>query len=335
SAHARVEAARRQAIVLNHSATHLLHAALRQVLGEHVHQAGSLVTPDRLRFDFTHHGPVKPEQLREIEAWVNRAVWASIPVAYEEKGYQDAVAEGAMALFGEKYGDTVRVVSIPGLSMELCGGTHVSNTAQIGLLTIVSESGVAAGVRRIEALTGRRAYEHLRGRERLLVEAAEMLKSPADQLPRRVQALMDERRTLERRLDEVMRGGGGDQVRAMIDEASDVDGVSVVARFVPAADAKMLQSLGDALREQMTGGVAVLGSSSDERGTLLAVVSDDVRETRGLRADVIVREVAALVGGRGGGKPHMAQGGVPDAARVPEALDGAVEVVRRLVGSGA
>jgi alanyl-tRNA synthetase len=318
----------------NHTATHLLHAALRRVLGEHVHQAGSLVSPDRLRFDFTHHGPVRPEQLAEIERWVNDAVWASAPVSYEEKGYQEAVASGAMALFGEKYGDLVRVVAIPGLSMELCGGTHVSNTAQIGLFTIVAESGVAAGVRRIEALTGRRAYEHLRARDRMLGETAELLRAPTEQVPRRVQALLEERRTLERRLEESMRGGG-DQVRTMIAGAQEVDGVRVVARFGPAADAKLLQALGDALREQMPGGVAVLGTSGDDKGTLLAVVADDLREGRGLRADVLVRELATVVGGRGGGKPHMAQAGVPDAARVPEALDAAPEVVRRLLGASA
>ncbi|HEU4629037.1 MAG TPA: alanine--tRNA ligase [Gemmatimonadaceae bacterium] len=319
----------------NHTATHLLHAALREVLGEHVHQAGSLVAPDRLRFDFTHHGPVKPEQLAEIEAWVNRAIWAAVPLRCEERSYQEAVAAGAMALFGEKYGERVRVVNIPGLSMELCGGTHVGNTAQIALFRILAESGVAAGVRRIEAATARRAYEYGREREALLGEIAEALRAPVEQLPRRVQALVDERRTLERRLEEALRGGGGgDQVRTMIADAAQVNGTRVVTRFVPAADARLLQTLGDALREQLESGVAVLGTAGEERGTLLAVVTDDLRD-RGLRADTVVREVAATVGGRGGGKPHMAQAGVPDPAQVPVALERAVEIVRRLLPDAA
>jgi len=329
---ARVPTERRRETERNHTATHLLHAALRRVLGEHVHQAGSLVAPDRLRFDFTHHGPVRAEQLAEIEEWVNRAIWAAAPVIYEEKRYQDAVAAGAMALFGEKYGDVVRVVSIPEFSMELCGGTHVSNTSQIGLFRIVSEGGVAAGVRRIEAATGRRAWELGRDRERLLAETSEVLRVPADQLPRRVRALLDERRTLERRLEEALRGGGGDQVRAMIADATVVDGVRVVVRYVAAADARQLQTIGDALREQLGSGIAVLGTADAERGTLLAVVTDDVRD-RGVRADVLVREIALSVGGRGGGKPHMAQAGVPDPTRVPAALDEALLVARRLLGA--
>jgi alanyl-tRNA synthetase len=319
----------------NHTATHLLHAALREVLGEHVHQAGSLVAPDRLRFDFTHHGPLKPEQLDRIEAWVNRAIWAGVPLRCEERSYQEAVAAGAMALFGEKYGDRVRVVNIPGLSMELCGGTHVSNTADIALFKIINEGGVAAGVRRIEAATAHRAYEYLRDREAVLQEVAEAMRTPVEQLPRRVHALLDERRTLERRLDEALRGGGGgDQVRSMIADAARANGAAIVARFVPAADARMLQTLGDALREQMESGVAVLGTADDSRGTLLAVVTDDLRD-RGVRADAIVREIAATVGGRGGGKPHMAQAGVPDPSQVSVALDRAVEIVRRLLPGAA
>ena len=329
---ARVPSDRRRDTERNHTATHLLHAALREVLGEHVHQAGSLVAPDRLRFDFTHHGPVRPEQLSDIEARVNRGIWASVSLRLEEKPYDDAVASGAMALFGEKYGDVVRVVSIPGVSMELCGGTHVSNTAQIGLFRIVSESGVAAGVRRIEALTGPRAYEFLRDRDRVLGELGELLKSPPDQLPTRVQGLLDERRALEKRLDEVLRSGGSDQMRTLIDSASTMHGVSVVTHDVPAGDAKMLQALGDALREHLGSGIAVLGSSVGERGTLLVVITDDLRD-RGLRADAVVREVAALVGGRGGGKAHMAQAGVPNPADVGAALAQAPAVVKRLLGA--
>src|SRR6185312_11188312 len=183
---ARVPSDRRRDTERNHTATHLLHAALRQVLGEAVHQAGSLVAPERLRFDFTHHGPVKRERLEEIEAIVNREIWRATPVTTDEMAYQDARAAGAMALFNEKYGDVVRVVQIPGFSMELCGGTHVRNTAQIGFFKIVSETGVAAGVRRIEAVTGPGAYEFVRGQERALHRVAESLRVPTDQVERRV-----------------------------------------------------------------------------------------------------------------------------------------------------
>ncbi len=329
---ARVPTDQRRDTERNHTATHLLHAALREVLGDHVHQAGSLVSPERLRFDFTHHGPLKPEQLAAVEKWVNEGIWQDAPVSLEERSYKEALSMGAMALFGEKYGDVVRVVSIPGLSAELCGGTHVRHTGQIGLFKIVVESGVAAGVRRIEGLTGRRAFEYLRDRNQIVIELADTLKTPVDQVLRRVHALLDDRRTLEKKLDEALRsGGGGDQVRRMIDEAQEVDGVRIIARYVASADAKMLQTLGDALREQMQSGVAVLGSTGDDRGTLLAVVSDDMRD-RGLRADVVVRAVAETVGGRGGGKPHMAQAGVPDGAQVPAALEHVPAIVERLLG---
>src|SRR5690242_1306216 len=218
---ARVPSERRRDTERNHTATHLLHAALRQVLGEAVHQAGSLVAPERLRFDFTHHGPVKRERLEEIEAIVNREIWHAIPVTTDEMAYQEARAAGAMALFNEKYGDVVRVVQIPGFSMELCGGTHVRNTAQIGFFKIVSETGVAAGVRRIEAMTGPGAYEFVRGEERQLQRAAETLRVPPDQLERRVAQLLEERRGLERRLEEAMRGGG-DQLQSLLEKSVSV-----------------------------------------------------------------------------------------------------------------
>ncbi|MEY4958541.1 MAG: alanyl-tRNA synthetase, partial [Gemmatimonadota bacterium] len=210
-AHAVVLRERRHDTERNHTATHLLHAALRHVLGEHVHQAGSLVSPDRLRFDFTHHGPLTHDQLVTIEAQVNAGVWTAAPVTTRESAYADAVAQGAMALFGEKYGDVVRVVEISSLSVELCGGTHVRNTAEIGLIRIVSEGGVAAGVRRIEAVTGPRAFQFLADRERALVQVATRLKVPMagtatniEQIEKKLDALIDERKQLEKRLDEAM-----------------------------------------------------------------------------------------------------------------------------------
>ncbi|HEU4880030.1 MAG TPA: alanine--tRNA ligase, partial [Gemmatimonadaceae bacterium] len=313
----------------NHTATHLLHAALRSVLGEHVHQAGSLVAPDRLRFDFTHHGPLTDAQIEVIEDIVNRGVLAAIPLDIREKAYAEAVASGAMALFGEKYGDVVRVVSIPGVSAELCGGTHVRNTAEITLFQIVSETGVAAGVRRIEAVTGPRAYDLVTQRRKTIGEVAEMLRASPNAVIKRLQSVLEERRTLEKKLEEAVRSGGSSGLQQLIDRAVQVDGVTVVAASVAAMDMKSLQSMGDALREKIGSGVAVLSASFDDgRNSLLGIVTDDLRE-KGLRADTIIRDVAAIAGGRGGGKPHMAQAGIPDAAKLPEALAAVAGVVQQ------
>ncbi len=340
-AHAVVPRERRHDTERNHTATHLLHAALRDVLGEHVHQAGSLVSPDRLRFDFTHHGPLTHDQLVAIESQVNAGIWTAAPVNTRESAYADAVAHGAMALFGEKYGDVVRVVEIPDLSVELCGGTHVRNTAEIGLMRIVSEGGVAAGVRRIEAVTGPRAFQFLAERERALVQVASRLKVPMagtatniDQIEKKIDALIDERKQLEKRLDEAMRGGaGGGVAQQLASQAAEVQGVRFIATRVEVADVKALQSLGDSLREALGSGVAVLGAVlSDGKGALLAVSTDDARD-RGLRADIVVREVAATVGGRGGGKPHMAQAGV-DADKLDAAITASVEIFARLASAG-
>lgn len=341
-AHAAVPRDRRRDTERNHTATHLLHAALRKVLGDHVHQAGSLVAPDRLRFDFTHHGPLTAEQLAAIEADANAGVWASVPVTIQEESYNDAVARGAMALFGEKYGDVVRVVEIPSLSVELCGGTHVRNTAEIGLIRIVSESGVAAGVRRIEAITGPRAFQFLADRERALLQVASRLKVPMsgltsglEQIEKKLDGLMDERKQLEKRLDEAMRGGasGGGLAQQLVAAASEVGGTRVVSARVDVPDVKALQALGDAVREALGSGVAVLGAAfADGKGALLAVATDDARD-RGLRADIVVRDVAATVGGRGGGKPHMAQAGV-DPAQVDAAIAAVSSVMSKLVTAG-
>jgi alanyl-tRNA synthetase len=333
---ARVPTDRRRDTERNHTATHLLHAALRQVLGDSVHQAGSLVAPDHLRFDFTHHGPVGAARLDEVEAIVNREIWRAAPVTYREMAYADARGLGAMALFGEKYGDVVRVVTVPEFSMELCGGTHVRNTAEIGLFKVAAETGVAAGVRRIEALTGPGAFALMRGDEATLRRLAELLKTPTDGVEKRVVALVDERRALERRLEELLRGGG-DQLQTLLRDAAPVghNGSRLVASVVRAGDVKELQSLGDAVREKLGSGVGVLAASfEDGKTTLLVVVTDDLRE-RGVRADALIKDIAAAAGGRGGGKPHMAQAGIPDASRLGDALARAPELVRNALGSAA
>ncbi|MCC7003577.1 MAG: alanine--tRNA ligase [Gemmatimonadaceae bacterium] len=328
-ARARVPAARRPDTERNHTATHLLHAALRTVLGEHVHQAGSLVAPERLRFDFTHHGPITAEQLERIESIVNEGVWANVDVRITEKPYKEAIAGGAMALFGEKYGDVVRVVEIPGLSVELCGGTHVKNTGQIALMRIVSESGVAAGVRRIEAVTGRGAFAHLRERERALDGVAERLKLNAvtpELIARRLDVLLGEKKALEKKLDEAMRGGGA-QGGDLFAGAETVGAAKVLAKVVKADSMKDLQALGDVVREKLGTGVGVIVADfGEDKGGLVIVVSDDLR-AKGITAGGIVKSLAAKTGIRGGGKDHMAQAGVTG-AQVAEMPTVAGEIVK-------
>src|SRR5688500_129785 len=340
-ARATVPRDRRRDTERNHTATHLLHAALRQVLGDHVHQAGSLVAPDRLRFDFTHHGPLTPPQVTEVESLVNRGILESVPVELEQKSYAEAVAGGAMALFGEKYGDVVRVVKIPGLSVELCGGTHVRNTAEIALFKVTSETGVAAGVRRIEAVTGRGALDLFRLRERELQEIEEIVHSPPGGAVKRVRSVVEDRRTLAKKLQEAVRGGGGwgahatggSPIQLLVESSDVVDGVRVVAANVSAPDLPSLQAMGDALREQIQSGVGVLTASFDNgKHTMLTVVSDDLRD-RGVRADVILRELASAAGGKGGGKPHMAQAGIPDATRMAEVVADAPKMIRKHLAS--
>jgi alanyl-tRNA synthetase len=335
-ARATVPRDRRRDTERNHTATHLLHAALRQVLGEHVHQAGSLVEPDRLRFDFAHHGPLSPQQLADVESIVNRGILDGTQVVFEEKPKSEAIAGGAMHLFNEKYGDVVRVVTIPGVSVELCGGTHVRNTAEIAIFKIVSETGIAAGVRRIEAVTGRAALNLFREHEKELKELESLLRSPAGQAVKRVQGLVDERRALEKRLDDALRsGGGGSAIKSLVEQGSVVNGVRVVAANVSAPDLPALQAMGDALREQIETGVGVIAASFDNgKNTMLAVVSDDLRD-RGIRADTILREIASAAGGKGGGKPHMAQAGFPDAARMASAVEGAPEIIRKHLDAAA
>ena len=316
---ARVTPTRRRDITRNHTATHLLHAALRKLLGEHVHQAGSVVDPDRLRFDFTHHGPLTHPEVEKVERWVNEGIWQNTNVRTVEKPYADAVAGGAMALFGEKYGSVVRVVEIPFRSTELCGGTHVSNTGQILLFRIISETGVSAGVRRMVAITGPKAFESLRERERTLEQIAERLKvnvhaAGPDAVARKVDQLLADKKAVEKKLDDAVRGGGGGSaMQGILASAKAVGAWSVVAGKTDASALPELQTLGDAIREQLPSGVGVLGGAfADDKATLVFVVGDALR-AKGVSAGDLVKGFAAKTGGRGGGKPHMAQMGVEPA----------------------
>jgi alanyl-tRNA synthetase len=316
----------------NHTATHLLHAALRGVLGEHVHQMGSLVAPDRLRFDFSHSGPMTAGEIAEVEERVNRAIWLNAPVSADPMPYKEAIALGAMALFSEKYGDVVRVVRIPGVSMELCGGTHVRSTGQIGLFRIVSESGVAAGVRRIEAVTGPGAFERMRRDERTLREAASLLRTREENLIPRLGAVLEEQRELQRSLQKARSSQGADAVNELIEAAPLVEGARVVTMGPLDVDSvEELKAQGDRLRERLKSGVGILAAYGS-KPTLVAVVTDDLVK-RGVNAGTVVREVAALTGGKGGGKPHIAQASIGDVALAPEALARAAEIVRGMLAA--
>jgi alanyl-tRNA synthetase len=317
----------------NHTATHLLHAALRSVLGEHVHQAGSLVAPDRLRFDFTHHGPLTAGERAEIEKRVNEAIWANAPIEIEHRAYRDALDDGAMALFGEKYGAVVRTVRVPGVSLELCGGCHVRSTGQIGLFRIVSETGVAAGVRRVEAVTGPRAYGRLLDSENLISDLAERLHVAPSDLPVRVAALLQEKSELEDRLAEQRGADADDTARELVDSAGLLGdaGARLVRASIGLPAGADAAEFGDRLREGLGSGAGIVHiRMEDGKDSILAVVTDDWIG-RGLKAGDLVRAASRATGSGGGGKPHLAQGGVGDAAKLEAALDAAAELARTVM----
>jgi alanyl-tRNA synthetase len=329
-ARAEIDAGRRLAIRRNHTATHLLHRALRLVLGEETHQAGSLVAPDRLRFDFTALEAATSEQLRRVAEIVNHEIERNTAVTTDIKSQKEAVAEGAMALFGEKYGDTVRVVAIPDFSLELCGGTHVRRTGDIGPFLIVSEGSVAAGVRRIEALTGDPAIERMLTQQRVLDESGQALRATWSEVPQQIEGLRDRMRALERE-NERLRGQlvaarAGD----LLDQAVDVNGLRVLAVRADVDGKDALRQMGDRLRDRMGSGVVVLGAVIDDRPSLLAMVTPDL-VARGVKAGDIVREMATIVDGRGGGRPELAEAGGKD----PGKLDDALAAVAGIVGRGA
>ena len=310
---AAVDAVRRRNIERNHSATHLVHHVLRRRLGTHVRQQGSLVQPDRFRFDFSHHGPIDPDALHAIEAEVNELVLANEQVVTREMPYADALALGAMAFFSEKYGDRVRVVEM-GPSIELCGGTHVRTTGQIGLFRVAGQGGVAAGVRRIEAVTGPVALDAMRQVEERLNQVAALLKAQPEHLARRVEQLLEERQKLEARLQEARREGGASAPKG---ETLAVDGVAVTVAETASDDRAELGQVADAFRGGREGGILVLFGSAG-RGAVHVAVTDDLVQ-RGLRAGDLVNRIAAVSGGRGGGRPQFASAGAGDPALLERA----------------
>ncbi len=311
----------------NHTATHLLHESLRRTLGEHVGQMGSLVAPDRLRFDFSHFAAVTPEQLREIEERVNEQIRADLAVSTFREELEKAKAMGAQALFGEKYEDQVRVVQIGDFSLELCGGTHVRSTGEIGAFDLVAESGIAAGVRRSEALTGAGAERVAHQRRQILADLGARLNAAPEALADKIETLLGRNRQLERTLDELRRRVAALETSDLSSGAQQVQGVAVVARRTQAEDVPSLRTMADGLRESLGSGVGVLGADIGGKVSFIAVVTDDVIKDRGLKAGDIVRGVAQLAGGSGGGKAHLAQAG----GRDPDKLDSALEQVARIV----
>ncbi|MBI3831111.1 MAG: alanine--tRNA ligase [Planctomycetes bacterium] len=302
----------------NHSATHLLHHALRKTLGSHVEQRGSLVAPDRLRFDFTHFEAITPEQLQQIESCVNHLVRHDVPVETAEKPIAEAKAMGAMALFGEKYGDVVRVVQM-GPSTELCGGTHVGRTGEIGYFRIVSEGSVSAGVRRVEALTGQAAVDDARAADTALATVAAQLKTKRDGVLERLKALSDEKAALERELESFKKKAANAAAGDLLTSAKDVKGAKLVAASLDGQDAVGLRTTLDGIRKKLPEGAVVLGGAKDGKVALLVSLSPELVK-RGGHAGNLLKELAQKVGGKGGGKPDMAQGGGTDASKLPEAL---------------
>ncbi len=314
SVYGSVDISRRRNIERNHSATHLVHAALRKHLGTHVHQQGSLVDDGRLRFDFSHHGPIEPDVLQQIEREVNAHIWANDPVTTREMPYPDALALGAMALFSEKYGDVVRVVSMGESSIELCGGTHVRSTGQIGLFQFASQGGVAAGVRRIEAVTGPEAYTLVESLQQQIAGASSALKSQPDHLLRKLEQLIEERERLHTRVNELLRGGAAAPAEGT---TLDIGGVAVTLGETEVENREEVLALVDGFRTGTSGAVLVLFGTAG-RGAVHVAVTDDLVKA-GRKAGDLAGRIAAVSGGKGGGRPQFASAGAGDLARLPEA----------------
>ncbi|MFR5746577.1 MAG: alanine--tRNA ligase [Romboutsia timonensis] len=320
----------RMASARNHTATHLLHEALKEVLGDHVNQAGSLVTPERLRFDVTHFEPISKEELKAVEEKVNKAILDALEVNCEIMNINDAKEKGAMALFGEKYGNEVRVVSMGDYSVELCGGTHLTNTSQVGLFKILSEGGVAAGVRRIEAITGHAVYEYLTNRDNMINEVCSTLKTKEDNLVQRANHLVEENKALAKELHETKTKLNLQSVDSLLDAKVEINGVNLLCAKFEDIDMNTLKETADTLRDKVGSGVVVLSNVADNKVNFVVTATQDVIE-KGIHSGNIVREVAKIANGKGGGRPNMAQAGATDVSKVDEALSYASEVVKRQV----
>ncbi|WP_066194290.1 alanine--tRNA ligase [Gracilibacillus timonensis] len=316
---ATVDGRSRQFIIKNHTATHLLHQALKDVLGEHVNQAGSLVASERLRFDFSHFNAVNTAELIEIEQKVNEKIWDSLPVTITNKTMDEAKQMGAMALFGEKYGEVVRVVEVGDYSVELCGGCHVRNSAEIGLFKIISESGIGAGTRRIEAVTAKGAYQFVNGKQQLLQSAASLLKTKEDQVPERLEHLFKEMKEKDRSIQSLNSKLSQLESSSILDEVKEVNGVKVLAQKVDVSDMNQLREMVDKMKQKLASGIILLAAVNNDKVQLAAGVTKDLVE-KGYHAGNLMKEAAKICGGGGGGRPDMAQAGGKDTTKLSQAL---------------
>jgi alanyl-tRNA synthetase len=325
-----VDGARRKAVAAHHTATHLLQAVLREVLGDHVHQEGSLVAPDRLRFDFTHFSPLSDEELERIEKKVNERIQENTSLTVSHQSLDDALKGNAMALFGEKYGETVRVVEAGDYSKELCGGTHTDSTGDIGFFKIVSEGGIAAGVRRIEAVAGMTAWQYIRQWQKTMESLASLLRSPLSELTAKAQKILDEEKRLQQEITALKGKLAGGSSRDLLSEVKTVNGVQVLAAEVEIPDPKTLRDFADQLRDKLKSGIVVLGARNEDKAALVVMVTKDHAEA--YHAGNIIKQLAEIVGGRGGGRPDMAQAGGKDAGKLPEAIEKAYEIIGDMGG---
>ncbi len=328
---AKVDIERRNSIKRNHTATHLLHKALRETLGEHVHQSGSLVAPDRLRFDFTHFKALDQAELDKVEQLVNQKIWENRQVKSLEIPFDEAKRLGAMALFGEKYGDVVRMIEVDGYSRELCGGTHVNATGEIGLFKIISETAVAAGMRRIEAVTGETAYQLVKKQKEILDELAFILKSTPEDIKDKVESLIKTNKLLQKKMKEAQKESAKTRIEELAESSIEVNGIKVIAHKAEVENRDDLLKLADAIREKLKFTIGVLAGIIDGKIVLVATVTDDLIQAKGIKAGEVVKEVSKIVGGTGGGKPHLAQGGGKDIEKLDEALDSLPKIVRRIL----
>ena len=320
-----VDKEKRQATALNHTATHILQATLIDILGDHVKQAGSLVSPDRLRFDFTHFSAPSSAELIQIEDEVNRRIRENRAVDSVEMAADDAIANGATALFGEKYGDTVRVISVGDFSKELCGGTHVQAAGDIGLFKIISEGGIAAGVRRIEALTGDNAIRTIHEQEQTIRSIADLLKSEPSKVESRIQKLLEQQKELEKEMSTLQSRLNSERSGELLDQAQEIKGIKVLAARADGLDGKKMREMADQLRDKIASGVIILGGENDGKAALLVAVTPDLTDK--LQAGTIIKSLAEQVGGRGGGRPELAQAGGSEPANLDKALDSVTEVI--------
>lgn len=329
-----VDVDKRDATRRNHTATHLVHAALKEVLGSHVKQAGSVVAPNYLRFDFTHYQPMSDAEIQEVEDLVNRYILQNEPVTTNMMAIEDAMRSGAVAMFGEKYGSEVRVLSVGdgGFSMELCGGTHVRATGDIGSFKITSDEAIASGVRRIRAITGFDAFERFREDEVLIDRSLDVLKTQRDQLPNAIERLQDELKRTRREIDDLklkIATGAIGGASSNGDEAREIAGVKVIGKVVEGLDANGMRQLSDTLLARLKSGIVILGRSEEGKAGVIVRVSDDLKDR--VKAGSVIKEIVPILGGKGGGRPDMAEGGGPEAAKLAEAVDAGYKAIENFL----